>query len=133
MELTSVGMIKCFVAAGLGVALISASFARNEVKAGVVKLIPIAALDLVERTRTGLSSRPHVAPVCRRVYYTAVTARRGRPEPRNIAQSADTRNRKTFPVKVAKKRTVIPNEERHSRSDASPQKPAAGVGGRDLS
>jgi len=40
MELTSVGMIKCFVAAGLGVSLISASFARNEVRAGEVKLIP---------------------------------------------------------------------------------------------
>jgi DNA-binding transcriptional LysR family regulator len=46
MELTSVGMIKCFVAAGLGVSLISASFARNEVRAGEVKLIPIADLDL---------------------------------------------------------------------------------------
>jgi len=46
MELTSVGMIKCFVAAGLGVSLISASFARNEVRAGEVKLIPIADLEL---------------------------------------------------------------------------------------
>src|SRR6267142_380215 len=46
MELTSVGMIKCFVAAGLGVSLISASFARNEVRAGEVKLIPIADVDL---------------------------------------------------------------------------------------
>jgi len=41
-----VGMIKCFVAAGLGVSLISASFARNEVRAGEVKLIPIADVDL---------------------------------------------------------------------------------------
>jgi DNA-binding transcriptional LysR family regulator len=46
MELTSVGMIKCFVAAGLGVSLISASFARNEVRAGEVKLIPIADVEL---------------------------------------------------------------------------------------
>jgi DNA-binding transcriptional LysR family regulator len=41
-----VGMTKCFVAAGLGVSLISASFARNEVRAGEVKLIPIADVDL---------------------------------------------------------------------------------------
>jgi len=46
MELTSVGMIKCFVGAGLGVSLISASFARNEVRAGEVKLIPIADVEL---------------------------------------------------------------------------------------
>jgi DNA-binding transcriptional LysR family regulator len=46
MELTSVGMIKCFVAAGLGVSLISASFARNEVRAGEAKLIPIADVEL---------------------------------------------------------------------------------------
>jgi DNA-binding transcriptional LysR family regulator len=46
MELTSVGMIKCFVAANLGVSLISASFARNEVRAGEVKLIPIQDVEL---------------------------------------------------------------------------------------
>jgi DNA-binding transcriptional LysR family regulator len=41
MELPSVGMIKSFVAAGLGVSLISASFARDQLLAGRVKLIPI--------------------------------------------------------------------------------------------
>src|SRR5205814_7016626 len=41
MELASVGMIKSFVAAGLGVSLISSSFARDQVLAGRVKLIPI--------------------------------------------------------------------------------------------
>ncbi len=41
MELPSVGMIKSFVAAGLGVSLISASFARDQVLAGRVKLIGI--------------------------------------------------------------------------------------------
>src|SRR6266853_1508660 len=41
MELPSVGMIKSFVAAGLGVSLISSSFARDQVLAGRVKLIPI--------------------------------------------------------------------------------------------
>jgi len=40
MELPSVGMIKSFVAAGLGVSLISTSFARDQVLAGRVKLIP---------------------------------------------------------------------------------------------
>ncbi len=40
------GMIKCFVAAGLVVSLISSSFARNEVRAGEAKLIPIADMEL---------------------------------------------------------------------------------------
>jgi LysR family transcriptional regulator, low CO2-responsive transcriptional regulator len=39
MELPSVGMIKSFVAAGLGVSLVSAHFARDQVLAGRVKLI----------------------------------------------------------------------------------------------
>jgi DNA-binding transcriptional LysR family regulator len=41
MELPSIGMIKSFVAADLGVSLISASFARDEVDAGRVKLIDL--------------------------------------------------------------------------------------------
>jgi len=45
MELASVGMIKRFVAAGLGVSLISASFAREEERAGEVKLIEIEGLN----------------------------------------------------------------------------------------
>src|SRR5438270_13397372 len=39
MELPSVGMIKSFVAAGLGVSIISASFAKDQVLAGRVQLI----------------------------------------------------------------------------------------------
>jgi LysR family transcriptional regulator, low CO2-responsive transcriptional regulator len=39
MELPSIGMIKSFVAAGLGVSLISESFARDEVQSGKVRLI----------------------------------------------------------------------------------------------
>ena len=46
MELPSVGMIKRFVAAGLGVSVIGESFARDELRAGQVKLIPIADLDV---------------------------------------------------------------------------------------
>jgi DNA-binding transcriptional LysR family regulator len=46
MELPSVGMIKRFVAAGLGASLISESFARDEVRAGEVKLIPLADVEL---------------------------------------------------------------------------------------
>ena len=46
MELPSVGMIKRFVAAGLGVSLISESFARDEVRAGDVKLIAISDVEL---------------------------------------------------------------------------------------
>jgi DNA-binding transcriptional LysR family regulator len=41
MELPSIGMIKSFVVAGLGVSLISTSFARDEVKAGEAKLLNI--------------------------------------------------------------------------------------------
>jgi DNA-binding transcriptional LysR family regulator len=41
MELPSIGMIKSFVAADLGVSIISASFARDEVAAGTVKLIDL--------------------------------------------------------------------------------------------
>jgi DNA-binding transcriptional LysR family regulator len=41
MELPSIGMIKSFVAAGLGVSLISESFARDEVQSGKVKLVAL--------------------------------------------------------------------------------------------
>jgi DNA-binding transcriptional LysR family regulator len=46
MELPSIGMIKSFVAAGLGVSLISTSFARDQVLANRVKLIPIEGVEL---------------------------------------------------------------------------------------
>ncbi len=46
MELASVGMIKRFVAAGLGVSLLSESFAQDEVKAGQAKLIPISDMEI---------------------------------------------------------------------------------------
>ncbi len=46
MELPSVGMIKRFVAAGLGVTLISESFARDEARAGQLKLIPISDMEI---------------------------------------------------------------------------------------
>jgi len=46
MELPSVGMIKAFVTAGLGVSLVSASFARDEVKMGSAKLIPLQGVEL---------------------------------------------------------------------------------------
>jgi len=45
MELPSVGMIKKFVVAGLGVSLISESFARDEVETGQAKLIAISDMD----------------------------------------------------------------------------------------
>jgi DNA-binding transcriptional LysR family regulator len=55
MELPSIGMIKSFVAADLGVSLISASFARDEVNAGRVKLIEIE--DAVLYRELGLAYR----------------------------------------------------------------------------
>jgi DNA-binding transcriptional LysR family regulator len=46
MELPSIGMIKSFVAADLGISLISASFARDEVAAGRVKLVELEGTEL---------------------------------------------------------------------------------------
>jgi DNA-binding transcriptional LysR family regulator len=46
MELPSVAMIKTFVALGMGVSLISESFARKEQCRGEVCLIPLADVDL---------------------------------------------------------------------------------------
>jgi DNA-binding transcriptional LysR family regulator len=46
MELPSVGMIKRFVAAGLGVSLISESFVRDEVRSGKAKLIPVSDMEI---------------------------------------------------------------------------------------
>lgn len=46
MELPSVEMIKSFVAAGLGVSIISESFARDEVQAGKVKLLALEDVEL---------------------------------------------------------------------------------------
>ncbi len=46
MELPSVSMIKSFVAAGLGVSLVSASFARDQLLAGRAVLIPLRDVEL---------------------------------------------------------------------------------------
>jgi DNA-binding transcriptional LysR family regulator len=46
MELPSIGMIKSFVAADLGVSLISGSFARDEAEAGRVRLIDLEDAEL---------------------------------------------------------------------------------------
>jgi DNA-binding transcriptional LysR family regulator len=46
MELPSIGMIKRFVGADAGVSFISESFARDQVKAGEVKLLSVEGIDL---------------------------------------------------------------------------------------
>jgi DNA-binding transcriptional LysR family regulator len=46
MELPSVGMIKAFVAADLGVSLVSTCFARDDAQAGRVKLIELEDVEL---------------------------------------------------------------------------------------
>jgi len=46
MELPSIGMIKRFVAADAGVSFISESFAKDQVKAGEVKLLTVEGVDL---------------------------------------------------------------------------------------
>src|SRR5262249_17589596 len=53
MELTSVVMIKRFVASGLGVSLICASFARDRVQTGEAKLLRIEGLDLWRDVEVG--------------------------------------------------------------------------------
>jgi DNA-binding transcriptional LysR family regulator len=61
MELASVESIKKFVGAGLGISLLSSSFAQMETKSGVLKLIPLQGskivrkLGLVYRTDRDLS------------------------------------------------------------------------------
>jgi DNA-binding transcriptional LysR family regulator len=49
MELPSIGMIKSFVVAGLGVSLISSSFARDEVKSGEAKLLNLEGCEIMAR------------------------------------------------------------------------------------
>jgi LysR family transcriptional regulator, low CO2-responsive transcriptional regulator len=46
MELPSIGMIKTFVAADVGISIISESFARDQVKTGEVKLLTVEGVDL---------------------------------------------------------------------------------------
>jgi DNA-binding transcriptional LysR family regulator len=46
MELPSIGMIKRFVGADAGVSFISESFAKDQVKAGEVKLMNVEGVDL---------------------------------------------------------------------------------------
>jgi len=46
MELPSIAMIKAFVASGMGISLISESFARKECQAGDLRLIPLADANL---------------------------------------------------------------------------------------
>jgi len=46
MELPSIAMIKAFVASGMGISLISESFARKECRAGDLRLVPLSDTDL---------------------------------------------------------------------------------------
>ena len=62
MELPSVGMIKSFVAADLGVSIISSSFARDEAAAGSVKLVDLQDVQLFREL--GLAYRRDRTPSC---------------------------------------------------------------------
>lgn len=55
MELASVETIKKFVGAGLGISLLSRSYAEMEIRSGVLKLIPLQGVDL--RRKLGLVYR----------------------------------------------------------------------------
>ena len=61
MELPSVGMIKRFVAAGLGVSMISESFARDEVARGAGEADPHFRHGSLARAGNRLPPRPHAA------------------------------------------------------------------------
>src|SRR3970282_132024 len=49
LELASVESIKIFVGAGLGVSLLSRSYAEMECKSGILKLVPIHGMKLIRR------------------------------------------------------------------------------------
>ena len=49
MELASVESIKKFVGAGLGISLLSASYAQMETKSGVLKLVPLQGTKIVRK------------------------------------------------------------------------------------
>lgn len=46
MEIPSVGLIKSFVVSGVGISLLSSSFAQDEVRSGKAKLLPIKNVEL---------------------------------------------------------------------------------------
>lgn len=46
MEIPSVGLIKSFVVSGVGISLLSSSFAQDEVRAGKAKLLPLKDVEL---------------------------------------------------------------------------------------
>ncbi len=58
MELPSVGMIKSFVTSGMGVSLISSSFAVEEVRSGKIRLLPITDMPLSRKL--GVAHRRNV-------------------------------------------------------------------------
>jgi DNA-binding transcriptional LysR family regulator len=70
MELPSIGMIKSFVAADLGVSLVSASFARDEVASGRVKLIDLEDAELFREL--GLAYRRDRTLSCATTAFIAV-------------------------------------------------------------
>jgi len=55
MELASVETIKKFVGVGLGISLLSRSYAEMEIRSGVLKMIPLQGVDL--RRKLGLVYR----------------------------------------------------------------------------
>ena len=61
MELPSVSMIKTFVAADVGISIISESFRRDQVKTGEVKLLNVEGVDLWRELALVLSPRSQLA------------------------------------------------------------------------
>jgi DNA-binding transcriptional LysR family regulator len=74
MELASVETIKKFVGAGLGLSLISRSYAEIDVKSGFLKLVPLHGVDL--RRRLGLVYRTDRHLSCAAQSFSEVLAKR---------------------------------------------------------
>ncbi len=59
MELPSIAMIKAFVASGMGISLISESFARKECRAGDLRLVPLSDTDLSRELAWSITRTAH--------------------------------------------------------------------------
>jgi DNA-binding transcriptional LysR family regulator len=76
MELASVESIKKFVGAGLGVSLLSRSYAEMECKSGILKLVPIHGMKLVRRLGLVYRTDRHISRAAQ-AFAEVVTAFQG--------------------------------------------------------
>jgi DNA-binding transcriptional LysR family regulator len=77
MELASVESIKKFVGAGLGVSLLSRSYAEMECKSGILKLVPIHGMKLIRRLGLVYRTDRHISRAAQ-AFAEVVTAFQGK-------------------------------------------------------